>query len=266
MIAVNRSPQRSPWRTRVVTYLVGACAAFAAVSLMEAPFAEVDPGPTPELTALVIAQNEPGDLDPTFGAGGKWHATTINATPLSWLKLGVCKVKGDCEVFPLSTSSSSAQQAADSMSEAVAEAALMAGTWTGGSGDYNTVMKADLGKVGGGSAGLMLTLAFIDAATDGDLTAGRVIAGTGTINTLSEVGPVTGVAYKVLGAQAAGAEVFFTPHLIEDEARKAAEGTGIEVVAVSHLPDALRWLCENGGESSVCQSPALVDGAADDLP
>lgn len=266
VIAVNRTAKRRTRRTRLLTWGIAVVLGTTASAVMDSSFAEVAPGPAPELSALIAAANAPGDLDPTFGQAGEWHATTINATPLSWFELAVCKVRGNCVVFPLATGSSTAQQAAESMARSLQDAADMAATWTGGTGDFDTVMTADMGPVGGGSAGLMLTLAFIDAATEGDLTGGRVIAGTGTMNTLSEVGPVTGVEYKILGAQAAGAEVFFAPHLREEEAREAAQGTGIEVIPVAYLPDALRWLCDNGGVSSVCASPALTADAPPGQP
>lgn len=248
--------RRDRWTRRIV-YGSAAIAMAAVVTYMDAPYADVDPGPTPELSELIAAENDAADLDPTFGVSGEWHATTINATTLSWGQLAWCKTFGDCDVFPLSTGPSSSQAAAQSMAQSVQDARTVASTWTGGSADHATVMEADMGVVGGSSAGLMLTLAFIDAATDGDLTGGRVIAGTGTINTLAEVGPVAGVEHKVAGALAIDADVFFAPHLRLDEAQVAARGSGMEVVSVKNVTEALTWLCEHGGQSPVCASPAL---------
>ena len=43
--------------------------------------------------------------------------------------------------------------------------------------------------IGGPSAGLMFTLGIIDKLTDGDLTGGTFVAGTGTIDPDGDVGP-----------------------------------------------------------------------------
>ncbi len=109
--------------------------------------------------------------------------------------------------------------------------------------------------VGGSSAGLMFTLAAIDALTDGDLTAGLRIAGTGTIRPNGTVGAVAGVEYKRDGARAAGATVFFAPSSI------APPPAGdLTVVGVDTLDDALAWLCENGSAPACALAPA--DGGA----
>ncbi len=59
--------------------------------------------------------------------------------------------------------------------------------------------------VGGPSAGLMFTLTLYNMLTSNDLTGGRRIAGTGTINPDGSVGPIGGVQQKVAAAEEAGA-------------------------------------------------------------
>jgi PDZ domain-containing protein len=93
-------------------------------------------------------------------------------------------------------------------------------------------------QVGGPSAGLMIALGVYDATSDTDLTQGRVIAGTGTIDTSGNVGPVSGIAEKVAGAELADADVFLVPAEQAPEARAAAP-PGLEVVAVASLADAI---------------------------
>jgi PDZ domain-containing protein len=56
--------------------------------------------------------------------------------------------------------------------------------------------------VGGPSAGLMFTLTVYNLLTLEDLTGGRTIAGTGTINLDGTVGPIGGVQQKVAGEDA----------------------------------------------------------------
>jgi PDZ domain-containing protein len=96
------------------------------------------------------------------------------------------------------------------------------------------------GEIAGPSAGLMFTLALYDQLTPDDLTSGREIAGTGTIGCGGEVGPIGGIEQKVVGAEAAGAEVFLAPADNYQAALTVADG--IEVVEVGNFEDALEYL------------------------
>jgi PDZ domain-containing protein len=58
-------------------------------------------------------------------------------------------------------------------------------------------------NIGGPSAGLMLALGIIDKLKPEDLTGGKVIAGTGTIDATGKVGPIGGIPQKIIGAKAA---------------------------------------------------------------
>lgn len=111
-------------------------------------------------------------------------------------------------------------------------------------------LEIDTGRVGGPSTGLMLTLTLVDALTMGDLTAGRRIAGTGTIAADGTVGPIGGVEAKVVGAVREGADIFLVPPVNAAEARKAAP-SGLEVVETRTLSGALAWLCR----AAACPPP-----------
>lgn len=67
------------------------------------------------------------------------------------------------------------------------------------------------GAVGGPSAGLMFTLGIYDVLTPGELTGGVPIAGTGTIADDGSVGPIGGIAQKLVGAKEGGAKYFLAP-------------------------------------------------------
>ena len=69
----------------------------------------------------------------------------------------------------------------------------------------------DAGNVGGPSAGLMFSLGIYDKLTEGAMTGGAKIAGTGTISDSGAVGPIGGIRQKVIGAQRAGATFFLAP-------------------------------------------------------
>jgi PDZ domain-containing secreted protein len=112
-------------------------------------------------------------------------------------------------------------------------------------------------RITGPSGGLMLALAFASLLGGGDLTGGRVVAGTGTIDHNGDVGEIGYASYKVKGAVAAGATVFFVPAGNWTDAAKAAS-PGVQVVAVSTFTEALIWLCQHGGHSFACDRLATT--------
>jgi PDZ domain-containing protein len=97
------------------------------------------------------------------------------------------------------------------------------------------------GDVGGPSAGMMHTIAIIDALTEGELTDGKVIAGTGTIRLDGTVGNIGGIRQKVVGAEAAGAEYILVP-AGNYESALTAERDRIEIVPVATLDEAITFL------------------------
>lgn len=99
----------------------------------------------------------------------------------------------------------------------------------------------EAGDVGGPSAGMMHAIAIIDALTEGELTNGKVIAGTGTIQLDGTVGNIGGVRQKVVAAEAAGAEYILVPEG-NYEAALTAERDDIEIIPVATLQDAIEFL------------------------
>ncbi|HEV2344709.1 MAG TPA: PDZ domain-containing protein [Actinocrinis sp.] len=101
-----------------------------------------------------------------------------------------------------------------------------------------------LNGVGGPSAGMMFALGIIDKLTaGGDLTDGKVIAGTGTIDASGNVGAIGGIQMKTIGARRDGATVFLAPADNCADA-KANLPSGLELVKVSTLQDALNALTD----------------------
>lgn len=105
-------------------------------------------------------------------------------------------------------------------------------------------------NIGGPSAGLMFSLEIIDQLTDGELTHGKLIAGTGTIDPSGKVGQIGGIRDKIIAAAHAGVDIFFCPadelesddneKDILDEARK--KGYEITIVPVHTLAEAVHFL------------------------
>lgn len=106
----------------------------------------------------------------------------------------------------------------------------------------------DSGSVIGPSAGLAWTLGVIDRLSPGDLTHGRRVAVTGTISEDGSVGPIGGIAQKVVGAKDAGATLFLYPASTpkSDVKRMKSLADGIVLKPVATVEDALEILDPTG--------------------
>jgi PDZ domain-containing protein len=102
-------------------------------------------------------------------------------------------------------------------------------------------LKIDLEEIGGPSAGLMFALGIVDKVRPADLTGGKIIAGTGTIDDEGRVGPIGGIPQKLVGARAAGAVYFLTP---ADNCAEAVDNAvpGLPLAKVATISDALNAL------------------------
>lgn len=104
-----------------------------------------------------------------------------------------------------------------------------------------------LQDVGGPSAGMMFSLAIVDMLTEGPMTGGGHVAGTGTIDPEGVVGPIGGITHKLQGARDAGATLFLAP------ADNCAE-------VVGHVPDGLQVVPVR----TLSEARAAVQAWADD--
>ena len=98
-----------------------------------------------------------------------------------------------------------------------------------------------LSDVGGPSAGLMFSLGVVNTLSRPDLTGGRNIAGTGTIDYDGTVGPIGGIQQKMAGARRDGATYFLTPTRNCFDAVPAAP-KGLTLVRVDTLDGAVAEL------------------------
>lgn len=114
--------------------------------------------------------------------------------------------------------------------------------------DFKTDPKIELkfkDSEGGPSGGLMLTLAIYDKLTEGDLTKGLNIVGTGTINSDGSVGEIGGVKYKLNGAVKEGADLFLVPkgdNYKEALKEKEKHDYDIEIKAIGTFEEAVKYL------------------------
>ena len=109
-------------------------------------------------------------------------------------------------------------------------------------------VKIKLEETGGPSGGLIFAIGVVDKLTAEDLIRSRNIAGTGTITTTGNVGPIGGIAEKIIGARDFGVEIFFTPiENCQDISNIEALGQGkgekaIKIVPVATLAEAIAVL------------------------
>ena len=109
-------------------------------------------------------------------------------------------------------------------------------------------VSVNLGEVGGPSAGLAMSIALLDELTPGELTGGKEIATTGTIDLDGNVGEVGGVKQKVAAVRRdSKARLFLVPRNEEQLARQYA-GKNLKVVGVDNLDQAVQAIIDNGGE------------------
>ena len=94
------------------------------------------------------------------------------------------------------------------------------------------------GNVGGPSAGMMMALNVYNLLTENDITNGKKIAGTGTIEINGSIGPVGGVKQKVIAAKRANAGLILVPTANYEEASVFSDDN-TEIVAVDSFDNAL---------------------------
>ena len=127
--------------------------------------------------------------------------------------------------------------------------------------DFPFDVTIDSGPIGGPSAGLAFTLGVLDTLSAGELTGGRRVAVTGTIEIDGTVGDVGGVIQKTAAVRAAGAEYFLVPPMEFDDA-KAHAGNRLRIVKVANLDEALAALGKLGGDVTALGSPGAGAGMA----
>ncbi len=110
-----------------------------------------------------------------------------------------------------------------------------------------------LADVGGPSAGLMFALGIVDKLTPDDLTGGKFVAGTGTIDDKGKVGPIGGIEMKTVGAREKGAQYFLTPK-------------GNCAAAASDIPDGLTLVKVDTIADAVKSLKKIREGDTDALP
>ncbi len=98
----------------------------------------------------------------------------------------------------------------------------------------------------GSSGGLMMSLAIYDQLVEEDLTGGKKIVGTGTIDIDGQIGAIGGVKYKLIGAVKNDADLFLCPSDNYEEAISIAaeKDYDLTIIGVSTFDEAIKKLEE----------------------
>nr|WP_202425009.1 S16 family serine protease [Streptomyces sp. HUCO-GS316] len=228
-----------------------ATAAFAPL-----PFSLTQPG----LTANVLGENKGTPVIrisgvPTRTTSGQLRMTTIEATnPDTRVTLGEVidawfaedeAVMPRDSVYPSGKTTKEIEQHNTEQMKESQDAATEAALNYLDLSEKDVKVTLNLADVGGPSAGLLFTLGIIDKldgdGSGGDLTGGRTIAGTGTIDADGKVGVVGGVALKTQAARRDGATVFLVPKAECGDA-KSELPKGLRLIPVTTLNSAVNSL------------------------
>ncbi|NLF06172.1 MAG: PDZ domain-containing protein [Actinomycetales bacterium] len=117
------------------------------------------------------------------------------------------------------------------------DGSALLGVWVDPDFEFPFDVTIQVDDVGGSSAGTMFALGILDLLTPEDEADGHVIAGTGTIDLDGNVGAISGIRQKMIGAVRDGATSFLAPTLnCEGVVGNVPEG--LDVFAISTLSDA----------------------------
>ena len=102
------------------------------------------------------------------------------------------------------------------------------------------------GKEAGPSGGLMIALTIYDKLVEEDITKGRLVVGTGTIDIDGNVGEIGGVKHKLMAAAKKKADIVFVPYDNYKEAKSLYDKNNykFDLVAVKTFDEAVDYLKE----------------------
>jgi len=245
-----RSEPRPAVRTRsspalLLLFLTSTLLLFAVFLTADSPYFDMSPGP---LRTIPVALADPGT-----GELGEpqhqhnWRFTTIVTRQLTWgevltdqlLPTETGEVVRAAPLTDDEVRTGLADQMAVSNERATTIANFLVPT---------PQVEVRITSAVGNSAGLMATLAALDAKDDHALHGGRLIAGTGAIDSSGAVLPVLSVGVKMGAAAAEGADLFFAPPDTTTTTRVGA----MEVVEVASVEEALAFLCADTPHTAAC--------------
>ncbi|GHC65345.1 S16 family serine protease [Streptomyces cinnamoneus] len=256
--ATSSAPSSTPAkasRTRVLAVCAAPVVALLAVAaFVPLPFVIAQPGST---TSNVLGEHKNKPVITITGAdtrrtSGQLRMTTIEATGpdteislqdvvSSWFRTDRAVMPYD-SVYPPGKSDQEIEEHNVADMKKSQDSAAAAALRHLHRSPKDVKVELSLADVGGPSAGLLFALGIVDKldgdGRGGDLTGGRTIAGTGTIEPDGKVGAVGGVSLKTQAARRDGATVFLVPKGECSEAQ-AELPKGLQLIPVTDLAGAV---------------------------
>lgn len=139
--------------------------------------------------------------------------------------------------------------------------------------EFPVQVSVDTAGIGGPSGGLAMTLAILDQIQPGNLTGGKRVAVTGTIDSDGNVGEIGGIAQKAVAARARHSNIFIVPACLPSGPEPVPDckkdlataqqkaGPNLQVIPVATFAEALAVLHNNGGAPVVKVGPTLTAAA-----
>ncbi|MER6065810.1 S16 family serine protease [Streptomyces sp. NPDC001792] len=237
----------------VAVCAVPVVALLATAAFAPLPFSVAQPG----MTANVLGENKGSQVITVSGAparrtSGQLRMVTIEATGPdatvtlgdvigNWFRTDRAVMPRDA-VYPSGENVKEIERHNEAQMKQSQDAATQAALKYLGLSADKVKVTLKLADVGGPSAGLLFTLGIIDKlhgnGSGGDLTGGRTVAGTGTIDASGKIGAVGGVALKTQAARRDGATVFLVPKAECTDA-KAELPKGLRLIPVTTLKSAV---------------------------
>ncbi|SDK68261.1 S16 family serine protease [Streptomyces indicus] len=255
-------------RTALAVSAVPVAALFAVAALAPLPFTVAQPGGTSD----VLGEHDGKPVitvkgAPTRDTDGELRMTTILATGPDadvdladvvdgWFRTDRAVMPRDA-VYPSGDNVEEVEQHNVAEMRKSQNAAVEAALNHLDKDPAEVQVDLQLAGIGGPSAGLLFALGIVDKldgnGAGGDLTGGRVIAGTGTIDADGKVGPVGGVSLKTQAAKRDGATVFLVPkaECADAKAELPKDLRLIPVTTLDQTVEALRAL-DTGGDVPSC--------------
>ncbi len=239
---------------RSCRYLAGLCTIVLCACVLVFPSAYVvqSPGPTQNVLGESSGQ-QVIDVSgvKTYEDSGQLLLVTVNASGvpgysvtnlealIGWVSAKITVMPQEA-VVPVGQTAEEYKESSDeqmSSSQDSATAAAKSFLESQGYDVSNMEVSMHVDDIGGPSAGMMYSLGLIDKITGENLSGGKIIAGTGTMDEDGNVGEIGGIRLKMLGAQRDGATWFLAP---ESNCSSVVGNIpqGLNVVKVSTLQDA----------------------------
>ena len=255
-------PKPKLWRALVL-------ALFLIPLIAPVNFVIIQPGAgTPLFPKVLKLDNQAVE---TFVPNGQMYLLSIWVSNPDAKVLGAevltCWVRGDCVVIPRSTiyqrdtdTKRELQKSKETMRVPQDTAVLAAKKVLAAqypevniSGLANSSLTVTLANTGGPSGGLIFALGILELLTEEDLLQGRKVSASGTISESGEVGSIGGISEKIIAAKEAGSTLLFASRDNCDDLPSRV--SGISVVAVDTLQEALKYLQSNRPEGEKSLAP-----------